>query len=41
MRIDNFIGKFDLIVVAVQIGTYSPQCQCDQKKCGDGQPVPK
>src|SRR6266852_4333004 len=42
MSIDNFLGKFDLIVVGAKRGTHSPPRDCEEKECGRrGQPVPK
>src|SRR6266478_8704619 len=42
MRIDNFLGKFDLIVVGAKDRTHSPSRDCENKECGRrGQPVPK
>jgi hypothetical protein len=42
MRIDNFRGKFGLIVVGAKQGTHSPSRDCEKKECGRrSQPVPK
>jgi hypothetical protein len=42
MRIDNFLGKFGLIVVGAKRGTHSPSRDCEKKECSRrGQPVPK
>ena len=42
MRVDNFFGKFGLIIVTIKHLPYSPQHDHDEKQCGRGcQPVPK
>jgi len=42
MRIDNFLGKFGLIVVGAKQGTRSPFRDCEKKECRRGsQPEPK
>src|ERR1700674_4308194 len=42
MRIDDFLGKFDLIVVGAKQGAHSPSRDCEKKERGRrGQPVPK
>jgi hypothetical protein len=42
MRIDNFLGKFGLIVVGAKHGIRSPPRDCEKKECGCRcQPAPK
>src|ERR1700739_2226329 len=42
MRVDNFAGKFGLVIIAAKLGPHSPQYKRDEKqRRRGGQPLPK
>src|ERR1700752_1893606 len=42
MRVDDFAGKFGLVIIAAKLGTHSPQYKGDEKQRRRGsQPLPK